>query len=211
MSGNISVENVEGEIDVNTMSGSITLKDVSGSVSTHTMSRDITARLNRINTNKPMSFSSFNADIDVTLPKDIKATFVINTMGGIYTDFDDSAKKTRKTITTQTNGKRSTGAKNSISPSPDPNLAKAELEYKEALEELKRTKKKKNKGKSVMYPNAALMATERFMEKMEKFRHYTTPKFHGKMGTVVEIPVNGGGPEIQFTNFNGDIFIRRSE
>ena len=84
MSGDILVENVEGEIDVNTMSGSITLNDVSGSVSTHTMNRDIMAKLYRVAVDKPMSFSSFNADIDVTLPEDIKATFVINTMGGIF-------------------------------------------------------------------------------------------------------------------------------
>jgi len=89
MSGAISVEGVKGEIDVNTMSGGITLSNVSGSVLAHSMNGPLKVAMDRVDAGKPLSFSTMNGSIDVTLPPDFKANLKIRTdHGEVYSDFD---------------------------------------------------------------------------------------------------------------------------
>lgn len=138
MAGNVQVEDIEGTIEVEAMGGQINLDNISGTIIAHTMG-DITASVARITPGKPMSFSSFNGEIDVTLPADIKATVVLESHGNIYTDFDTSKRKVSQ-----------------------------DVDEKED--------------------------DDRFMYDMKE---------------VLEIPLNGGGPEIRFTNFSGNIYIRK--
>lgn len=87
--GDIVVENVSGEIEVNNLNGSNTLKNVSGIVIAETLNGDVTVSLNKVTPEKPMSFSSMNGDIDVTFPADLKANVKMKTeRGDIYSDFD---------------------------------------------------------------------------------------------------------------------------
>ena len=87
--GDIEVEQVEGEIDVTDLNGNITLKNVAGSVLAHSLNGEVWATLDRIDGSKPMSFSTMNGDIDVTLPPSLKANIVMKTdHGEIYSDFE---------------------------------------------------------------------------------------------------------------------------
>jgi hypothetical protein len=87
--GGISVDNVSGEIDVNSLNGSITLNNVSGSVLAHCLNGPVKVTFDRVTGGKPMSFSSLNGNIDVTFPPDVKANVNLKTDNGdIYTDFD---------------------------------------------------------------------------------------------------------------------------
>jgi hypothetical protein len=87
--GEIEVEGVEGEIDANDLNGKITLKNVSGSVIAHSLNGSVTAILDRVDASKPMSFSTMNGNIDVTLPANVKANVRMKTDNGdIYSDFD---------------------------------------------------------------------------------------------------------------------------
>jgi hypothetical protein len=87
--GHIEVTGINGNIDVENTNGSITLKNVSGAVSAHTMNGEIVASLDRVATDKPMSFTSFNGRVDVTIPSDTKASFRLKTTNGeVYSDFD---------------------------------------------------------------------------------------------------------------------------
>lgn len=87
--GDIYVEQVDGEIDADDLNGKITLKNVSGSVVAHSLNGAVTASLDRIDGTKPMSFSTLNGDIDVTLPGDVRANVRMKTDNGdIYSDFD---------------------------------------------------------------------------------------------------------------------------
>jgi len=89
----IMVENVSGEIEAESANGRITLKNISGSVVASTTNGDIEVTLAKANPDKPMSFVTFNGDIDVTLPADIKANLKIKSkMGEIYSDFDVNLK-----------------------------------------------------------------------------------------------------------------------
>ena len=87
--GDILVNNVEGNLEISNVNGSVTLTDVSGSVVTNTVNGDVKVIMDRVDAGTPMSFVTFNGDVDVTIPGSVKATARMNsTTGDIYTDFD---------------------------------------------------------------------------------------------------------------------------
>ena len=89
----IIVENVSGEIEVESVNAGMSLKNISGSVVAGSTNGDIEVTLAQVTPGKPMSFVTFNGDIDVTLPADTKASLKIKSnMGEIYSDFDVSLK-----------------------------------------------------------------------------------------------------------------------
>ena len=85
----ITVENVEGEIEIESLNGSVTLTNVAGSVLANTQNGPITATLSRVMADKAMAFTSFNGKVDVTMPASIKANLKMRSDNGdIFTDFD---------------------------------------------------------------------------------------------------------------------------
>jgi DUF4097 and DUF4098 domain-containing protein YvlB len=138
--GDIKVENVDGELDVTHHNGPITLNNVSGTVVAHTFNGHLAVSFDRVNLNKPMSFTTFNGDIDVTFPKNAKFNLKMKSdQGEIYSDF------------------------------------KLDMQSKPSPEK----KPERKKGKYVIKFDKTLYGL-----------------------------LNGGGEEVQFKTFNGDIFIR---
>jgi hypothetical protein len=89
MHGEISVEGVKGELDISSMNGKINLTNVSGSVLANTMNGTMKVTMDAVDPNKPLSFSSMNGTIDVTLPADFKGNVKLRTdHGEVYSDFD---------------------------------------------------------------------------------------------------------------------------
>jgi hypothetical protein len=104
--GEIRVENVSGEIEIESVSGRIVLQNVAGPVVASTNNGHIEAVFTRVAPDKPMSFATFNGDVDLTLPADAKATFKIKSqMGDVYSDFDLALKATP--VRTEETGKAS--------------------------------------------------------------------------------------------------------
>ena len=92
--GEISVENVSGEIEVENLNGGIVLTNVSGSVTANTLNGDVKVSLAKVSPDKPMSFTTMNGDVDVTLPADAKANVKIKSeRGEVYSDFDISLRQ----------------------------------------------------------------------------------------------------------------------
>lgn len=90
----ISVTGVEGELDVDNVNGSVSLTNVSGTVVAHALNGRVLVSFNKINREKPMSFSSLNGDIDVTFPADLKANVTLSAQQGeVYSDFDVQLQK----------------------------------------------------------------------------------------------------------------------
>ncbi len=142
--GDIYVEGVEGEIDANDLNGKVTLKNVSGSVIAHSMNGAVTVTLERIDPSKPMSFSTMNGDIDVSLPASLKANVRMKSDNGdVYSDFD--VKLNADAIKPTESGRQADGS--------------YRLRFDQAM-----------------------------------------------TGSI-----NGGGPEFQFTTFNGQIYIRKNK
>jgi DUF4097 and DUF4098 domain-containing protein YvlB len=143
--GDIQVEHVDGEIDANNLNGRITLKNVSGSVVAHSLNGAVFATIDRIDSGRPMSFSTLNGDIDVTLPDNLKANVRMKTDNGeIYSDFEVKL------------------------------IAGASVEGN-------------NSGRQ---PDGS---------------------YHLRFDHALRGTINGGGPEFQFTSFNGQIYIRRKK
>ena len=87
--GNMTIENIAGDIEAENFNGQVIITNASGSVVAHSMNGKITVSLSRVPPDKSMSFSTFNGDVDVTLPADTKARFKMRTdFGDIFTDFD---------------------------------------------------------------------------------------------------------------------------
>jgi hypothetical protein len=85
--GDITVDGVDGDIVANNTNGAITLTNVSGAVVAHALNEDVKATFTRYS-GKPMSFSSLNGTLDVTLPADIKANIKLQSDNGeVYSDF----------------------------------------------------------------------------------------------------------------------------
>ncbi len=91
--GDIVVNNVDGEIEANNHSGGLSLTGITGSVVAHTFNGGVTVVFNDITPDKPMSFTTWNGDIDVTLPANVKADVKIKSQqGDIYSDFKINLK-----------------------------------------------------------------------------------------------------------------------
>jgi DUF4097 and DUF4098 domain-containing protein YvlB len=87
--GEISVDGVHGEIEVDSLHGPVTLANVSGTVVAHSLNGAIKVSMDRVDSTKPLSFSTMNGTIDVTLPADFKANVKLSAdHGEIYSDFD---------------------------------------------------------------------------------------------------------------------------
>ncbi len=87
--GQVLVEGVNGSIEVNNVNGSIRLTDVGGAVIAHAMNGGVVASLRQLAAGKPMSFTSFNGNVDVTLPASAKANLKLRSdRGDVYTDFE---------------------------------------------------------------------------------------------------------------------------
>lgn len=143
--GDIYVEQVDGEIDAENLNGKITLKNVAGSVVAHSLNGEVAVSLDRIDSSKPMSFSTMNGDIDVTLPDSLKANVRMKTdHGEIYSDFEVRLDSQTR-VTDNENGRRPDGT------------------------------------------------------------------YHLRFDSTLRGTINGGGPEYQFTTFNGQIYIRRKK
>lgn len=142
--GDILIEGVTGEIEVNNTNGGATITNVSGSVVAHALNDDVRVVFAKVEPGKAMSFSSLNGDVDVTFPPDVKATVSMKSDNGeIYSDFDINLEsKTRH------------------------------------VEENKRG----DGGKYRLRVEKAMIGT-----------------------------INGGGQEIQFSTFNGDVYIRKGK
>ena len=142
--GDIVVSGVDGELDVNDVNGEVTLTNISGSAVAHALNGKVLVTFNRVDSQKPMAFSSLNGDIDVTFPPDIKGNLSMRSDNGeVYSDFDIQLQTT----------------------SPQPTV-------------------EDGRGKGGKY-----------VVRVEK---------------TVRGTINGGGPEIQFKNFNGNIYIRKA-
>ncbi len=87
--GDVKVENVNGEIEVTNQEGNIDLTGISSAVVAHAYEGEIKAVFKSVSPDLPMSFTSWEGDIDITLPAATKANLKIKSgQGEVYTDFD---------------------------------------------------------------------------------------------------------------------------
>lgn len=87
--GELLVQGVAGEHELENVNGGITARDVAGALVAHTTNGTVKVTLARIDAGKPMSFVSFNGNVDVTFPANLAADLKLRSDNGeIFTDFD---------------------------------------------------------------------------------------------------------------------------
>jgi DUF4097 and DUF4098 domain-containing protein YvlB len=144
-SGDIDVENITGEIEVSNVNGAVTLHNIRGSAIASAHNEDVTITFASIDSEKDMSFSSFNGDVDITFPASLKAKIKLKTVQGeIFTDFQ---------------------------------------------------------VKEIENPERVIKKNQR-----DSGGKYEVSIDRAFWGTI-----NGGGQELHFSNYNGDIYIRKQK
>ncbi|MFM8738706.1 MAG: DUF4097 family beta strand repeat-containing protein [Cytophagales bacterium] len=87
--GDLIVSNVQGELELNDYNGSISAENISGSVVATSYNGEIKVTFDKVTEGTPMSFSTFNGEIDLTFPASLKATLKMKTdQGEILSSFD---------------------------------------------------------------------------------------------------------------------------
>jgi len=142
--GDIKVDGVTGDIEVNNQNGAITLTSISGSAVAYAHNDDILVTFAKIEPDKAMSFVSWNGDVDVTFPPEVRAKAKMKTHNGdVYSDFD--------------------------------------------------------------------IKLEASSNRVEEDSRKEGGKYKLKVEKAVYGLINGGGPEMQFSTYNGDIYIRKGK
>lgn len=97
--GGLTIENINGEMELSNINGDITMHNISGSALVNTVNGDVTATFNSVDNNKPMAFSNLNGDIDITFPANAKLTAKMKSeWGEVFTDFEMDVKRSDTNI-----------------------------------------------------------------------------------------------------------------
>ncbi len=92
--GDLVISNIQGEIELTNYNGEITAENISGSVVATTYNGGIKVTFDKVTEGAPMSYSTFNGDIDITFPATFKGTLKMKTeQGEILSGFDMSMIK----------------------------------------------------------------------------------------------------------------------
>jgi len=184
----ILVERIEGDIEVTAVNGSIMLTDVSGAAVVHSTNGEVKVTLRQLTPQKPMSFTSFNGDVDVTLPTNTKANLKMRTdHGEVLTDFDVQIQQRPATTATAF-------PIVGVAP-PAPPLPPL----------------------PALPPGADANERQRQVEERQRQAAERQRQRVGRGGTRIELDssiygtINGGGPEFELRTFNGNIYLRKGK
>jgi hypothetical protein len=87
--GDVTVTSVTGDHELANVNGGVIATDISGSAVINCTNGDIQATFVAVAPDKPMSFTSFNGDVDVSLPANLAADLLVaSQQGDVFTDFD---------------------------------------------------------------------------------------------------------------------------
>jgi hypothetical protein len=202
LGGEVEVDGVEGDLDINSMNGEVTLRDIVSSAVVNTLNGEISATFKRAPV-KAVSFSTMNGEIDVHLPTDTKANLRMRTHNGsIRTNFPEGVLQAK--------------SEKSSRASPD---ARPEAEAREQAREAARLEREHAKLVAKSSTIHGRATTEVSVDGKVSVHVDGVPvppipplppmpNFGGKsiVGTL-----NGGGIDIKLTSMNGTITLRESK
>jgi hypothetical protein len=87
--GDIEVIGLNGEHELQNVNGDVVATDISGSAVLNSTNGDVRATFTAVARDSSMSFTSFNGDVDVSLPANLSADLLVTSQqGDVYTDFE---------------------------------------------------------------------------------------------------------------------------
>lgn len=87
--GHVWIEDIDGEVNTESYNGPITLNNIRGSASASTYNGAIEVQFTSLDADSPMAFSTYNGNVEITVPNGTKLTTKMKTNRDIYTDFDN--------------------------------------------------------------------------------------------------------------------------
>ena len=81
VSGGVAIQDTAGEMEIENVNGAIRLTNVSGTVVANTVNGAITASFTAVEGAKPLSFATFNGQVDLTFPASLKANLHLEVRG----------------------------------------------------------------------------------------------------------------------------------
>ena len=98
--GDVEIMGLTGEHELSNVNGDVIATDITGSAVINATNGDVRATFASVDTTKPMSFISFNGDVDVTLPRNLAADLIVaSQQGDVYTDFEVQAQNDPPNVT----------------------------------------------------------------------------------------------------------------
>jgi DUF4097 and DUF4098 domain-containing protein YvlB len=87
--GELKIEGLTGGVEAEGVNGKIILTNLSGGVVSESVNGGIVASFTQLTNDKPVSLTSVNGPVEVTLPADVKAKVKLRSEnGGVMSDFD---------------------------------------------------------------------------------------------------------------------------
>jgi hypothetical protein len=218
--GDIKVAGVTGNIEIKSLNGEVVLNDIAGAALVETVNGEIKATVRELVEGKPLSFTSMNGEVTLSLPVAAKANVRLRTHNGsILTDFDEKALVTR-TESIRTSGHSHAphvviGTDTSINGVNSPEVREAVREAVQASAEAAHEAAAAIKEAAIAARNAARDAARAERDDDDDgpvaplAPMAPLPPMTG--GKIVTGTLNGGGPEIRIATMNGDVTLRKIE
>lgn len=103
----MTIANVTGDHELSNVNGGITANDIGGTVVANATNGALNVSFSEVAPDRPMSFTTLNGFIDVSLPADTNADLSINTnRGEILTDFDVEVQPSQAEVERDDSGGR---------------------------------------------------------------------------------------------------------
>jgi len=231
--GDVRIERIDGDIDVNSMNGEVSLLDIGASAVVNTMNGEVTAIFKNAPT-KPVSITSMNGEIDVRLPADTKANLRLRSHNGsIRTNFPEGAlvTKTEKTAGTrehsraaeqmardharamaQLSREQARLARAAAGEAAAPEAPEAAATPEPAAPEAPASPKEKVHVRTHVDVSVGESTRDAERALADAARALANAPFPGRGGFVgksITGTLNGGGVDIQLSTMNGTITLRQ--
>ena len=109
--GHIEIDGVNGELDIESYNGPITLTNIEGSASASTYNGAVKVSFNNVTPDVPMTFNTYNGDVDITVPAGTKFSAKMKTNRDIFTDFESFSLSAPKPVRSNNDRRRGTSIK----------------------------------------------------------------------------------------------------
>jgi len=199
--GDLVVQGVEGNVEINNMNGEVRLEGLVGSAVINTMNGEVRAIYAKA-PQKPISITSMNGEVDLRLPADTKANIRMRTHNGsILTDFSEDTLKTKSEGSKHGGyGYNNEEVAREVAAAARVAVQVAREVTREVTREVARAVKE-SAGEDGSAPAAAPRAP--------RPPRAPIPPITG--GKLVTGTLNGGGVDIKVSTMNGEITLRQTK
>jgi hypothetical protein len=205
--GDLVVQGVEGDVEINNMNGEVRLEGLVGSAVINTMNGEVRAIYAKA-PQKPISITSMNGEVDLRLPGDTKANIRMRTHNGsILTDFSEDALKTKSEGSKGSSYHYSYGheetARAAAAAAAEATRAAVHIAREVSREVSREVARavKESTGDDTPTPAVAPRAP--------RAPRAPLPPITG--GKLVSGTLNGGGIDIKVSTMNGEITLRQTK